>query len=268
MSTAAAGNKYSFLGFYDEQNFNIGGQPTALSNGTSRGALRLLGIKEVPLAVPESELVNSTGDDGIIASFDFDSEEDRRYVATMAVDDLNLLSYLTNASVESIAGGDWIDYDIQDSIERSCWLIHQSRAKYQDNGRRGQKAWQGIAVKQATVKFLGRDTYNERAAATFRLSITPQYGTYDIHGMTAPKVAMFKKFESAYPYTMAAVRGDNVVTAFPLDYQPVEVAKTGLYVERVQRTVASVSTTLPYTAAASVAPALAARGSILYQFSG
>ena len=271
--SASAGNKYSFMSFLDADGIMIGGTNTAPTAGTSLGMNRLLGIKEVPLTTPDSEVVQSTGDDGLIAEFDFDSIETRRYIATMAVDDIYLLSYLTGAAVESIADGDWIADDILDAPERNVCLIHQARAKRQDATNKGLKAWQGAVVNLATAKYLGRDTYNERSAGIYRLSVTPQLATYKPWGQTIVDGALvdasrFYKFRSQFPYTMQAFTGNNATPTFELDYKPVSVVKSLAVVERLARTISSIDNVAPYGFTLSANPANNARGVILYQFEG
>jgi len=262
--TASAGNKYSFLGFLDDDGFLIGGTPDAPAAGEASGMLRLTGIKEVPITIPDSDIISATGDDTNIADFDFDSDQPRRYIATMAVEDLNLITYLTGVDQATIAGGSWADFDVVDAPERTACLIHQQRAVDLDSG----KAWKGILVRRATVKYLGQDSMNERTPSTFRLSVTPQPAMHDPWGFTLQKLARFKKFQSAYPYTMSAFTGDGAETTFHLDYEPVEVAKSQATVERIARTITSVDPAYPYGFTLSLAAVGNGRGQMLYQFRG
>lgn len=269
LRSADMGNKYSYLGFYNDSGVFTGGTPTLPTAGTSSGMMRLLGIKEVPITTPDSETIQATGDDSIIADWDLGSTESRRYIATMATEDLYLISYLSGVPVETIANGNWVSEDIVDAPELNCCLIHQSRAKKLDDTNSGQKAWKGIVVPIATVKWLGRDSFNERAVGTFRMSITPQLSSYDAWGFTVSPLAFFRKFRSDYPYFMSAIVGDGTATSFNVDVPPVSVAGTLVTWDKVARTVASVNnTTVPHSVTLSAPAPLNKAGVILQQFRG
>lgn len=276
--SASAGNKYSGLGFLNDDGILIGGSPTAPAAGAAgSGLIRLLGIKQVPLRIPDSQLVQDTGDDDLIAEFDFDSIESRRYIATMAVEDLDLLSALTGVPVESIAGGDWVADDITNAPEYNVCLIHQARAKKQDSTNRGEKAWQGVVVNLATAKYLGRDEFNERAPGVYRLSITPQLASYKPWGQTILDGALTEasrlyRFRSDFPYWMHAFTGTGALSTFNLDYKPVSALnelgqqRYLAVVNRLARAVSSVNdSTLPYTFTLGSAAPNNGAGSFLYQ---
>lgn len=268
---AAAGNNYSFIVFLDSEGLPTGGTPTAPSNGAASGAYRVLGVKEVAVSIPAPEVVQATGDNTVIAEFQFDSTEQRTYEVTMAVGDLALESYFAGTNVETIAGGSFVLNDVDGAPARSIALIHQSNAVKQDTGLRGVQGWSGTLVPLATAKYLGRDSFSERTAGTYRLSVTPQTATNYPWGVSFSTASgknsgRFIDFDSDYPYTMAAFRGDNAAVQWTLDYQPVNAASVGAWHYRTAVNVSSVVTTSPYSVTLSSAAGTGVKGSLLYAF--
>jgi hypothetical protein len=270
--SAAAGNKYSFLSFLDTENYAIGGTPSAPAAGDVSNWYRLQGIKAVPINKPDDEIVTVTGDDGLIAEFSFDSIENRAYVATMAVDDLTLQAYLQNSVTATVAGAQMGVGDTADAPVIPVSLIHQSRAVKKDASNGGQKAWNGIVVPVATATYLGREGFDERSPAVFRIQITPQLATnlpwgdtlFDRFNVNAARV---QPFRSDYPFAAASFTGDGTQTTFSVDYTPVDVAHVGAWVFRSSVSVLSVST-VNKTITLSAAPANGRKGVLLYQFNG
>lgn len=274
--TAAAGNKYTFIGFLDTNNLFIGGTPTAPSAGTASGAYRVLGIKEAAPITPDPETVVASGDDGRIAEFQFDSIEPRTYIATAAVNDLTLLSYLLDTTIETIAGINWTALDVSDAPEVPVCVIHQSRAARQDANNSGQKAWEGIIIPVAIARYLGRDSYTERSVGTYRISITPQVATRTFAGVTletavSAQAASYQTFQSNNPIHITSFTGDNSESTFDLDYQPVSAAASAAWVytsnNGISTPVTSVST-VNNTITLTNTPTNGQQGAILYQFVG
>lgn len=267
---AAAGNKYTFIGFLDSDNYLIGGTPTAPASAAASGMHRVLGIKAAPINVPDVETVQATGDDGLIAEFEFDSIEPRTYIMTASVDDLVLLSNLLGTTVTSFLGGNMTALDVNDAPERNVCVIHQSRAKYQDSGIAGQKAWQAYIINVATAKYLGRDGFDERGVATYRISVTPQLSTNHFYGVTllnsvGTDAARIIPVQLPYPVHAIAVTGDGAETTYDLDFTPVSTAYTAAWQFRTSVGVNSVSTA-NQTVTFSSAPT--GRSIVAYGFEG
>lgn len=104
---AVAGNAQCWLGFIDGNGFMVGSATTAPSSGAAGSPMiKLVGIKEAPAAVPEAEVVQSTGDDDLIAEFDFTNTQSRSFVAEFAVDgDPGVLIPGTEAPVDALRTG-------------------------------------------------------------------------------------------------------------------------------------------------------------------
>lgn len=223
---AVTGNQFTFLGFLNAQNFLIGGASTAPASGNSSGMLRITGIKEVPITVPDSDIIQNTGDDGLIAEFDFDSIATRRYIITYAVEDLDHLAKLLGVNVVTIAGAKMVLFDSNNPPIFNVCMIHQSRAVSQDVATSGAAAWQGYIVPIAQARPLGRDGMSERSPGTFRMSVTIQLATKHAWGVTFSEAVEGNTTARAipvhgdYPLHMQAYTGDGSTDPIDVDFAP------------------------------------------------
>lgn len=225
MRNIAAGSSDSWIGFFNDAGRFIGGTPDTPAAGTGSGMRELLGVKQVPLTIPDPESVIIDGDDVWLGEFEMESLASRAYIVTLAVYDLQLEAYLLGTNVETIAGGRWGVLDVKNAPERDVCFIHQSRSKKFDGGNKGQKAWQGVLVR-GTAKPLGRTAYNSREGAEYRLRIVPALTTHNPWGVTlstdnaGATEAAQRPFQSDYPYTMQAFTGNNSLAIIPVDHVP------------------------------------------------
>lgn len=267
----AAGNRFTFGGFIDDNGYFIGASPTAPANGDTSGAFQIDGIKEASPTIPESDIVGVTGEDGLIAEFDFEPIGNRRYIIQYAIEDMAILAAIMNVNIENIAGADSILMDVDSMPEYNLCFIHQSRAKTQDLGVRGQAAWDVQFVNLAAARPLGRQSFSERTAAAFRMSITPQLAGYNPWGITisgsgaGAEGGRYRKFQSEYPFYMEAFTGDGTADPITLQKTPVSASRFAIWANRVAVAVSAVTPATPsVTPGASIAAG--ARGILLYQF--
>lgn len=269
----AAGNAKAFLAFIDSNGFMIGSAITAPAQAAAGSAMtELTGIKAAAPTVPERELVQITGDDDLLGEFDFSSLTSRSFVVEIATQDLELEAKLLGTTVQTVGEAKIGAYDVDSPAELNVCLILQSRAKKYSTGSIGQKGWNGVIVPMATAQPLGRDGFNERGAAVYRLQITPQKASNFPWGITITTANVgktnprFLPFNTEYPVTMHAHTGTGALSTFTLDYQPVSAAKTATYSARVAQTVTSVSTSAPYSVTISGTPIGGAQLVTFYEF--
>lgn len=272
--SATAGNTECWLGFLDSNGFLAGSSPTAPSQGAAGSAMvRLYGIKEAPVAVPEQDVVQVTGDDDLIAEFDFTNIGTRSFVAEFAVEDLNMVAQLQGTLVETVGEIKMTGLDVIAPAELNVCLILQSRAKKIDAGVRGQKGWAGVIIPVATAKPLGRNGFSERTPGVYRLQITPQtasnhpWGISILDANAGTSGQRFTVFTAENPITMHAHSGNGALSTFTLDYAPVSAAKTKVYSARVAQTTSSVSTSAPYSVTITGTPIGAAQMITVYEYS-
>jgi hypothetical protein len=274
----AAGTAYAFGWFIDSNGFPTGGTSSAPSQGAAgSAAFRIRGIKSASPTIPDPERVPVTGDDTLLAEFQFASIATRGFNIEYSIESLTLLSRLLNTTIQTWGEARVALLDIPNPPDYNMGFILQGKAKKQDTGVAGQAAWSGIIMPLSTATPLGRSTFEERGAAVFRYSISPQIAGYDPFGITFGSAVYgqggalggrYMPFDSEYPVTLHTWRGTGALSTFTLDYQPVSAAKTPGYSNRVALSTSSVSTTAPYSVTYGSTPAGAAAVVSVYEFQG
>lgn len=269
---AASGVKHMFGWFIDDNGFPTGASPTPPSQGaTGSGAFNLRGIKTAAPASPEPETTQSTGDDGLIAEFDYESIATRGFIAELAVVDMGINSTILNTTVRTVGELKMALEDIPNPIERNMGFIIQGRAKKQDLGVTGQKGWEGVILPLCTAMPLGRASYDERGAAIYRMKITPQLAGFDPMGLTISSAqdgsdgGRRYRFTSEYPIHLHTWRGSGAIATFNTQHRVISAAKTPVYGNRVLLTTSSVTPATP-SVTLSGNPASGAVLASLYEF--
>lgn len=277
MANTAAGNRWNFISILGSDGFPIGKTLTRPTAGTSTngGMLRLRGAKVATPTVPTPAPVVVTAEDGFLRhEYNFPSDASRGFEIQLAVQDLITAGIIQNMPVKSYAGGKMSYADIADVLLPPVAAIFQSWAV---DDVTGVKKWSGDIIPSGTLAYLDRDGFNERTGALFRYFLTPQPAAYEPWGFTifdsdgTAKPATILPFQDFdYPVTMHAYTGNGVATAFPTDYQPVNVASAMAATERVNQPITSVQTTVPYGITFTGAPTsnggIGGRGVAFYQF--
>ncbi len=264
----SAGVQQTQLLFLDNDNFAIGDNPTAITAGQIRGAYQWVGVQTAPTGVPEGEGVPVLGDDSLLGTFLFASADAREVLLEFGQGDLSLEAWLQGTLVEALGA---INLGLEDPSAPnypSVCVIHNSRAINRNPGQSGRPAWKSRIWPVIQLQPLGVETLENRTAAAFRYKGTIQQAFNHPWGVTISNAVNGNpsSFSTVtyqdYPLTIDAFRGDGVVTNWVLNKTPVDVPNTIAWVERVNRTVNSVT---PSTKTAVISPAVAInqRGVIL-----
>ena len=274
----AAGTAYAFGWFIDSNGFPTGSTTSAPSQGAAgSAAFRIRGIKTASPTIPDTEKTPVTGDDTLLAEFQFGSIATRGFNVEYSIESLTLLGRLLNVTLQTWGEARVALLDVPTPPEYNMGFILQGKAKKQDTGVAGQTGWAGIVIPLATALPLGRATFEERGAAVFRLSVSPQVAGYDpfgitfgtaVYGQGGASGARYMPFDAENPVVLQTWRGTGALATFTNDYQPVSAAKTPVYVNRVLATTSSVVTTAPYSTTLSAAPAGAAAIVSVHEFAG
>lgn len=248
----AAGNRYAFGWFIDDNGFPLGSSTSAPSQGaTGSPAVNLEGIKVAAPTSPEQETVPVTGDDELIEEFDFSPTTARSFVIEYATESLAFISAILGTNVVTWGEAKAAIMDIPNAPERNMGFIFQSRAKKRNVGVSGQKGWNGKVVPLASATPLGRASFDERGAATFRMQITPHLAGYDPFGLTILSSnygaggGRYIPFFSEYPLTLHTWRGTGAIPTFNTQHRVISVAKTPVYGNRILLTTSSVTPATP-----------------------
>lgn len=267
------GSKFSQFGFVDSNALFIGASPTPPSAGAaSSNARQLWGIKNAAPTTPTPDVVQTTGDDGLIAEELFDSIETRSYQATMAIEDLENEAAVNGTIVNTYGSIQELASDISSNPFYDTLVMHSSFGRSQANPK-GKRQWTTYLMPLATMTFTGRDAFAERAPGTYGVTIVPQLSSYNPLGFTLSDAlngtcaARVLKYVSDYPISLAAFTGTGAVTAFTgLLYDPISADRTVVAVDRVIAAVASVQTGAVKGVTLSVAPRSDGRGVVFYEF--
>lgn len=270
----ASGASYLFYGFLNEHGYLQGNLPQEPASGAAGSGMGLLeGVKSASPVIPEPDTEQVTGDDGLISEYEYDSIDTRRFSVEMAIMDMDVDAAILGITLEQIAEIIFGALDIQNPPEYDMCYIIQSRAQKQSVGSKGRKAWSGQFIPLASSKPLNRAAFAERTGAVYNMSVTPQMAFYDAWGVTIQSSTIgtdalrYRPFSSEYPIHVKRFTGTGALSTFTLDYEPVSVAKTSVFVRRVPATVNSISAGSKTFTLAS-APADGAEIVVVYQFNG
>lgn len=230
--SVAAGSQYNFWGRLDLQSRFTGKTGSAPSAGAGEGMVRLLGVKTLSAGVVESESVDITGDDGVLAQIAFAPNELPEFTAEYAVDDLDQAAIFQGTSVETVGEIKLgvLQPNNPEFVDGFC--IIQGKAKSQDSSNRGASGWSGIIIPLTTAQPLGRDSYTEREPGVFRVQFSPQVASKKPYGVTIAEAdlgtdgGVYLPFHTENPITMHRIVGDNSEQNFTLDFEPISAAKT------------------------------------------
>jgi hypothetical protein len=266
-----AGVQQSWYGLWDSLGFFIGASTTAPTAGNVSHARQLYGVKEAAPTIPETETVQITGDDTLLAEIDFNSIQSRRFTASLAAEDLTLINQIQGTVTRTWGETSVTGLDINTLSNYNFAVWFQSRAVGLISPQSGASQWSGLMVHLAQMAWLGRESLTERTAGNYRISITPQAASYEITGMTLQDSyagacnERFATMGGEYPITATAFTGNGVLAVIPLGQTPISAAKMLVTVNRVAATILSVDTTAK-TVTLSSAPANGSRVEIVYEY--
>lgn len=269
----SAGVQQAWLSFLDNDNMAIGNDQTAIAAADIRGSYPFVGIQEMPTSILEGESVPVPGDDTTLGSFIFASADPREFVINFGQGDLTLDARLQGTLVETLGNINIGLSDPGNPVYPTVCLIVNSRAIKRDSGVSGQGAWSGYIYPVVQLQPLGRETLAGRTAGTYRYKGVAQAAYNHPWGVTLAtavngNLSSFSfPFNSNYPLTLDAFRGNGVKTSWILNKTPVSVSETNAFVERVALGIASV-TPGTKTVVTSAAAAGNGRGQFIYGYSG
>lgn len=231
-SNIGAGVQLAFYGIYDTAGRLKGSTTGTLATGVvGSGMKQLVGIKRANPGPGEPEEVQITGDDGPIGSIEFGPGETPSFIIESALFDLDIQADMQSTLVQSLQDLRLGVAQPENPVYPDICLIIQSKAKKQDAGVKGIKAWTGVIIPVASVIPLGREEYSERTAGVNRYQVNTQVASKQPWGVTiadgdlGTTGAPLIPFTSDNPITMQTFIGDGSTDTFTLEKTPVEVGK-------------------------------------------
>lgn len=267
---AAAGNNQGFLGMLGDRYMTGRSRTDPASGAAGSGMFRLWGIQDAAPTPGAPNVVNDPGDDTIIARFTFDSTDDTSFDANMAVYDMEMAAAFTNSIIIQNALGASLIRSGTSMPTYAANAIFQSMSLAYPGGGAG---WHSVYLPRATVRVMGRQAFEHQGAAVFRVRITPQFGIYNMGGVTYSGAidghdnADIVDRKGTYPMTFHRSTGNGSTPTFNLDWKPVSAAMTMGWADGIPLTVLSVnSASEPYTVTYTTNPPNNAAVITAYQY--
>lgn len=133
----AAGFDQLQLAFLDSNGFPAGITGT-VSNGNVASMQRFAGAKTAEIQLPETPVVAVTGDDGLLGTFQFQSNEPRQFALNLGEMNLAIMNKSQGTSIYTV--GSYYDFAAFDPENQSfvdSVLLASSQAKSMESGNRG-----------------------------------------------------------------------------------------------------------------------------------
>lgn len=235
--TIQAGTQLAFWGQVDAFGFFAGTSGSVAAGATGEAMGRLLGIKKADPGPVEPENVNVTGDDTSLGAIDFGPNEVPTWIMELGASDLATEALMQGTLVETLGGLKIGVLQPNNPVYPDVCLIYQGKAKSKDAGSDGVKAWVGYIVPIASSIPLGRQSFEERAAAVSRFKVTAQVASRKPWGVTITDAVLgtngspILPFTSDNPIVMERFTGNGIATSFTLTNTPISDAKTIVHVD-------------------------------------
>jgi len=220
----SAGFRLGQIGFKDSNGFQGG-----ISGATALGAVSAMytwaGVKTAQVQIPESTSVAVTGDDGVLGTFEFDSNEARSFQMTLGELDFNVVNKAQGSNIYQV--GTYYDMmlgDVLNQPKNDAVLILTAEAKVQDTGKEGS-GWYHLMFPSVTLTYLGTNL-EEQSPTTQNFKVTVNPFTQTPWGLDlsadnfGAEKAHFIFWGSAKRMTLNTYRHNGSATEFLLSRVP------------------------------------------------
>ena len=222
----AAGFERAHYAVLDSAGVAIG-TSTSLANGSDSGVGKLEEIQTANIQIPEPQIVNVPGDDGVAGIFLFAPNEFPRFSIEAGAFDLTFDALVQSSTVYTVNDWELGAFQIDDPDYRQMMLLFSARAKSNASGSIGNPGWFNLLIPKAHIVPLGPGGLRTGANA-----LTNRYGVIAVRTDTYP---WGEAFTNANQGTTGAVMipfwtenrvalhthmGDGADTTFTLTYTP------------------------------------------------
>lgn len=199
--------------------------PTA-GSATGEPMLRLRGARSLPVQVPEPERVPVTGDNEVLAAFQFPGGELPAGILEVAVNNMEFNAIAQGTKVRALGGYNVGALAPNGNTYPTMCLNLMRQTSIQDAGETGLPGWEGLWIPRCTLTPLNAEI-TERAFNPYRyaVNINPSDRamlgytfTEGIDGVTS--MAMMD-FDGNYPAHQDNWKGDASRVLFTLKYTPI-----------------------------------------------
>lgn len=232
----------------------IGSDSTEPTAGASTGTtgLRIEGAMTVPLAPPDSELVDVLGDDALQVQFDFGEGTLPNGILELSTRNLFLEAMVQGTEVYQPTGTNVdigvLQPDVTDLQDLA--LLLGRRAKSWTPGSRGNERWEMLFLPSVTLRPKGIADWTQRTHGSYRFGVSVSKGDIMPWGETfyqsalGADAAALEPIEANKPYYIDIFKGDGANLTFNLTKTPnlVEqaiVAEAGVFVAAADYTISA-----------------------------
>lgn len=222
------------------------GSGLTLANGADSGGGRLLGVNTADVSIPDSRIVNATGDDGVIGQFRFAPAEFPSFTISGSVFDQNLDSLAQGTIRHALGDTTWSGLQPANPDFNQFALLLTSQALSQDSGSVGSAGFMTIMIPKATLQPLGVGGLSNAEVAENRYSVSVTSSDIYPFGLAFSDV---NNGSTSFSYLYAQTEnrltfhtfiGDGATNSFTLDqtaFSDTDGDKCQIWVDGVAQTI-------------------------------
>lgn len=227
---ASAGLDRMFAGLVDSDGIFAGNDATP-SNGTDNGGWEVLGPNIFNITIPPLEKVNVTGNDGLITSFQFESDAETTVEFETGVGDMDVAAAADGKTLDVI-DTNYTLFGLRPGLRtpQTMWITLNMQAKSQASGSLGVAHWLNMFFK-GEVSLRNIANIQNKGAHSWQWSVnivpsdTYPWGEATADGDTYAAWI----WASEYRMRLHRHQGDNSDDEMVLSDVPVSLAKVSLW---------------------------------------
>lgn len=218
----------------------VAGTGSITAGAAGAAGFRMVGVKTAEIAVPEPQAEPVTGDNAYLGGFIFPSNAVRAFTVEIAVNNMTNTGIFQQSNTINIGNSSVGFLDIVDPTYPTITLIGVSNAQSQASGTTGQGMFGGVIIPRCQIVPLGRGSFSERSAASFRARVVISASdgfpwgetfTTGVHGTLG---ATLVEWTDTYRKSFHRFTGTGAVTGFgPLQYTPASTSLSDVIVYQI-----------------------------------
>jgi hypothetical protein len=248
---------------------------TAANTGISSNMARFRGASSFAFAIPAPPTVAVQGDDGLLASFQFDTSDVLTFNMVTTGMDFDFLNAVQGTAI--VTEGEWeTTPGIITGAVRPQMILLASRRIKGLAGSSGDSGFEHLEIINAEISYLGssRDfqaanQHNWQVTLNFADTLPDGRAVNAVHADAPNGELSFRMFTTAARFSYATLVGDNSVTQVTTSYKPITTARAKATLETsgfAANTVTAIDTTAPYGVTGTGTPASGKAFVVRYEF--
>lgn len=233
MPSLANVTKYISAGFQrlDFHRLDTNGLPAGVTGTITAGATgaaagRILAAKTMNINIPAADAVPVTGDNVLQGSFIFPNASPRSFDVEFAADDFLAREAFQGIKTRNIGNLSFAGRDVNPFTLNNLMILGVSNASAKNTGVSGLGMYAGIFANRAQMTVRGRNSFAERAAASYlgtvvlNLQDSYPWGETFQTGNEGYTQSYVEDWTHAYPVTVHRWRQTGALTTFYLGETP------------------------------------------------